>query len=130
MLKVSPYIFLFEYQHNGHTISLPESNEVCQGGPIVSSLFINDKRVVKDSIFGGPILFHKNWIFAPRLIRRFLKGSGFQLLGIELDSLRTVSLISFETLILLKEVRNGQVYYFTDQENKDLKCIKLPANVL
>lgn len=130
MPKVSPYIFPFEYQHNGHTILLKDSNEaICQGGPIVSKLFIDESKVGNNEVFGGPILFHKNWVIAPKLIRKFLKGHGFQLLAIELNTLKRVTLVSFEIMILLHEIKQGKVYYFKDKENSTLEVFELPLQL-
>ncbi len=130
MPKVNPHIFPLEYKHNGHFIFMKDNNEaICQGGPIVSKLFIGESKVGKEAVFGGPILFHKNWILAPKLIRKVLRGHGFQLLGIELNTLETVSLISFEIMILLHEIKDGKIYFFKDKENSTLESIEMPLEL-
>lgn len=128
--NVSPQLFPFQYEHNGHIVSLHENNEaICQGGPLVSTLKIDGSIIGKDSVFGGPILFHKNWVLAPKLIRKFLKGHGFKLLAIELTSHKIISLVPFETMILLSEIRNGEVLYFTDLENTEIKRVSLNLEI-
>ena len=128
--NVSPQLFPFQYEHNGHIVSLHENNEaICQGGPLVSTLKIDGNRIGNDAVFGGPILFHKNWVLAPKLIRKFLKGHGFKLLAIELTSHKVISLVPFETMILLSEIRNGEVLYFTDLENTEVKRFSLNQEI-
>ena len=128
--NVSTHLFPFHYKHNGHTITLYENNEaICQGGPLVSKLEIDGNRIGKDSVFGGPVLFHKNWVFAPKLIRKFFKGHGFKLLAIELINHKLITLVPFEPMILLSGIRNETVFYFTDLANTKLKRVSLNKEI-
>lgn len=126
MLKISPYIFPFSYLYKGYSITLQDSNEaICQGGPVVSSLSIDNSRVGQDSMFGGPILFYQNLVIVPKLTHEFYKGQGFVLTAIDLDTLEQKTISKFKPMILLSEIRANEVFFFTDLENSAIEKVKL-----
>lgn len=126
-MNISPNRFPFSYSYRGHEILTTDSTEaICQGGPTVFSLVINKNTVGKDLFFGGPILFHENYLLAPLLVYTFWKGHQFKLTAVELDTLTLSTISGSEDMILLFEVKHGTVFFYSDLENTRLKKIKFP----
>ena len=129
-MNISPNRFPFSYSYRGNEILTTDSTEaICQGGPTIFSLVINNNRVGKDLFFGGQILFHENYLLAPLLVYTLWKGHQFKLTAIELDTLFLNTISGSERMILLFEVKNGMVFFYTNLENTKVKKVKFPNNL-
>lgn len=87
--------------------------EICQGGPEVGKLYINDRRV--EGSFGGPALSDGNYVYVPEYVKNFLR-SGFRLTRISTKSLRIERLGRVKGLIFLDEIQDNKIFYFEDLE--------------
>ncbi|MBL7973894.1 MAG: hypothetical protein JNJ85_03215 [Candidatus Kapabacteria bacterium] len=97
---------------NGYTLEYFNSTEICQGGPVVGNIIINN--IHHDEYFGGPAIFNDGYLYIPMLVNRFLLGRGFKLIRINLNTQIPETLIKFKYLIYLDHITNNRVYYYED----------------
>ena len=48
-------------------IEYRELIEFSQGSPLISSLYINNEKIGKEELFGGPFLLKKNYLYIPNM---------------------------------------------------------------
>ncbi len=89
---------------------------ICQGGPLIGTLFINGKAYSNDK-FSGPMLEHKGKLYIPKLKKSFFRGFGFELVSIDIKHNTLKSLSGWKSMVLLKEVNGTTVTFFTNIEN-------------
>jgi len=101
-----------EYTYRGHFIQYKDLNELGQGGPTTGKLLIDGKEYFKHK-FSGPIVFYENLICVPVLDQSWIT-SGFRIGLVDLNNF-TLNLIgNREPLILMREVKDNKIYFFTD----------------
>ena len=94
-------------------VSYLDLMEVNQGSPLVGSLSINGRVIIKEQGFGGPLLYFNRKIYIPVFIRRFCVV-GFRLATLNLDDLSIEYIGGIEDLVYLKEIRDNRIYFYTD----------------
>ncbi len=97
-----------------------------QGGPELGKLFIDDKPILKESYFGGPLIIqeHLGKIIVPILHRSFFK-SKFKIAVIDLNTNECRLLDKKENLILLKSANEERIIsYYNNLENNNIKTIE------
>ncbi len=113
-----------KYSLHGHEIEYRGIMELCQGGPEVGDLFVDERRVGGDSRFGGPLLYDAGAIYIPRFTKSFF-SSGFTLARVELGSGKVSPIGKRRGLIYLEKIECGIVYYYTDIEKTRLEKLSL-----
>jgi hypothetical protein len=79
--------------------------------------------VLEADYFGGPPVFHKNYMFVPRLKKSFfLRYLKLCMINLSDHSMQEIGVK--EDLILLSKVDDNTVYFFEDSPNKKLKSIR------
>ncbi len=109
----------FKDQINGEdfTIKLNSLVEgICQGGPLIGTLFINGKAYSNDK-FSGPMLEHEGKLYIPKLKKSLFHGFGFELVSIDIKHNILKSLSGWKSMVLLKEINGTTATFFTDIEN-------------
>jgi len=117
------YGFDIEYYENGNKITYVDLLEICQGGPECGGLLINGLRL--RGKFGGPPLIYDNNLYVPEVERSFWEGIKFKIAKINLTSLNISYVNGIHRIILLKEIKNGRLYFFIDIGNTELKDIDI-----
>lgn len=123
MTTVSPWNFPSEYNYKDIQVRYLNFREPFQGGPEIAELEINN-RIIPRKLFGGPLLFYNSFIVIPEYMNTFLK-KGFRLSFIDINSLKAQSIGDIQVMILLSEIKNNRIYYYTDMENKNLEHFSL-----
>jgi hypothetical protein len=93
-------------------IEYHDLHEISQGGPVVGSLSIN-KKIIGDSLFGGPFLIYDNSIYIPAYVKKFI-GWGFRLMKINMSNFHRTFIGNTKNLIFLDRVERNYLYYFED----------------
>lgn len=88
--------------------------EISQGGPEVGKISVNGK-LIATFLFGGPIIYQDNYIYAPVFIRKFFK-SGFRIAKINVQNLEVQVLGKYFNLIFLDKIDNQKIYFFLDMD--------------
>jgi hypothetical protein len=123
-MKISPLNFISNIEHAHYQIALIDIFEgVCQGGPLLGKLYINNAHTFKKSSFGGPFMINNDVLYIPEITKSLLNGIGFRLVSVDLNSLKKSFVTSWEPLVLLVSITNDQVDYFIDLENSKKKSI-------
>ena len=106
----TPLDFQEKFLFDNWEVSYLDLMEVNQGSPLVGSLSINGRVIIKEQGFGGPLLYFNRKIYIPVFIRRFCVV-GFRLAILNLDDL---SIEYIEDLVYLKEIKGNRIYFYTD----------------
>lgn len=112
----SPIGFIIDKNINGHRVKYIDLKEVCQGGPEIGCLLINETQL-SSSLFGGPFLCQENKIYLPMYINNFL-SSGFKLVTIDLITHEQIILSGLKKMIYLDKIENGIVYFYEDMRRE------------
>ena len=122
---IIPINFLSKYKFEDKTIEYKNLNEMVQGGPELGKLFIDEKPILSERYFGGPLIIeeHLGKMIVPVLHRSIFK-SKFKIAVIDLNTNECRLLDKKENLILLKSVsKEGVISYYNNLENTNLKTI-------
>jgi hypothetical protein len=103
----NPIEFEINKKFNEFDIRYTNLVEVCQGGPEIGKLTINGISFT-DYLFGGPILFHDNKVYAPVFIKKTFK-SGFQLAEIDLTCFEINKMGKIKVLIFLYKIEDSKI---------------------
>ncbi len=109
---------------SGETISVKFRQEICQGGPTIGRLFIDDKWIIPSLYFGGPALVQDRTLYIPIRKKSFF-FNGFVLTKINLDTHKLVKLKVKDDIINLKKIENEHIYFsrsfFSDEIIESMK---------
>lgn len=117
---VFPVNFQSKYSIFNFTIEYRDIYEICQGGPEVGYVYINDVVVNKKLVFGGPPLFQDYKMYLPKYV-----GANFILSEIDLKTKNIKGFDLKKPLILLKEIAGETISYFSDLDNTKLEFFKI-----
>lgn len=109
----TPLDFQEKFLFDNWEVSYLDLMEVNQGSPLVGSLSINGRVIIKEQGFGGPLLYFNRKIYIPVFIRRFCVV-GFRLATLNVDDLSIEYIGDIEDLIYLKEIKGNRIYFYTD----------------
>jgi hypothetical protein len=126
MEQISATDFPDQYEYQGHRIEFTGTTKVGQDGPKIGKLLIDDKELLPDQYFSGPLIFFRDLLFAP-IACRSLFTTKFKLVSIHLDTFHMTTLGPETGLILLEKIENGKLYFFTDLKNSKRRNIKMPV---
>ena len=113
ILNETPLDFQEKFLFDNWEVSYLDLMEVNQGSPLVGSLSINGRVIIKEQGFGGPLLYFNRKIYIPVFIRRFCVV-GFRLATLNLDNLSIGYIGGIEDLVYLKEIKDNRIYFYTD----------------
>ena len=113
ILNETPLDFQEKFLFDNWEVSYLDLMEVNQGSPLVGSLSINGRVIIKEQGFGGPLLYFNRKIYIPVFIRRFCVV-GFRLATLNVDDLSIEYIGDIEDLIYLKEIKGNRIYFYTD----------------
>ena len=113
ILNETPLDFQEKFLFDNWEVSYLDLMEVNQGSPLVGSLSINGRVIIKEQGFGGPLLYFNRKIYIPVFIRRFWVV-GFRLAILNLDDFSIEYIGGIEDLIYLKEIKGNRIYFYTD----------------
>lgn len=115
----NPIQFLEEKQIGKYKITYFHLTEICQGGPEVGNLAINNNQI--KGRYGGPFVFKENDIYIPAYFNSLFK-SGFKLARINLVSLKVEYLSNIKPLIFLDKIVENRIYFFKDINKDNMEC--------
>ena len=118
----TPIDFEINESFEGNNISYVNLREICQGGPQVGRIILNDK-IITGHEFGGPFLYHEKHIYIPILTSHFI----FSFLSFKLAKINVMTReIQFvgenKALIFLNKIEDNKVYYYGDINKEKLSC--------
>lgn len=108
------------YQFPEYSMEYINFREICQGGPEVGNLIVNSNNFFPKLEFGGPLYFYNSMIYIPQFVKH-----GFILVEIDIINKSIKQISEFESLILIKEVKDNIIYYFNDYECQNMVKIEL-----
>ncbi len=97
--------------------------EVCQGGPILGDISINN-TIISNYRFGGPFLYENNLLFAPVYIKGFL-NSGFKIGKVNAEDCTVVTLGKKMDLIILDRIEDNRIYFFVNIDKTTIQYHEL-----
>lgn len=86
--------------------------EICQGGPEVGILSINEKIIEKE-LFGGPLLYKDDYIYVPCFKRKWF-NSGFYIAKINIETLNYTFISDMHPVIDLINIKDDIIYFYKD----------------
>ena len=92
----TPWEFSVCQRIGDYIIEYRELIEFVQGSPLIGSLYINDEKIGKEKLFGGPFLLKNNYLYI-----RKLWMSGFILCKIDLRTGQMENIGTIKSLIYL-----------------------------
>lgn len=120
----SPIIYPDITSLTGHDISIRNRFEICQGGPEVGELYIDEQFCFKSDFFGGPMYVFENALYLP-MRRRTLFFNGFELVCINLTTKKLSKLKIKDEIIWIDMIDEAGIYYFNSVAD-DKKMIFIP----
>jgi len=114
----NPIRFQVEKTVDGFEIKYSDLMEICQGGPEIGKLWVNNRPVSDSLRFGGPLVYSSGFIYAPVFARGFV-SSGFILAIINATTLKVEKIGRKLPLIFLDRIEGNHIYFF-----KDIKKVK------
>ena len=109
----TPWVFPLQSKIGEHIIRYDGLTEFAQGSPLIGSLFVDDKKIGKDDLFGAPFLLSNNHLYIPKYVRCFLT-SGFIFCKIDIRTRQIEHLSKIKPLIYLHCIDDGRILYSTD----------------
>jgi len=94
--------------------------EVCQGGPCVGNLYINDVEIQSGKMFGGPFLMSGECLYIPLFVRKF-STTGFQLFCWNLTKQTFLIGTQILPLIRLDRIDGDEIHYSIGNKMSDKK---------
>jgi hypothetical protein len=107
--------FQIEKKFDGGKVNYSELMEVCQGGPAIGKLSINNQRVCNKARFGGPLIYEAGFIYIPMFKRGFF-SPGFILVKINVATLNMTKISKVMPVIVLDRIEGEQIYFFEDMK--------------
>jgi hypothetical protein len=111
---------------NGKEVSYLNIYEICQGCPEIGKLSI-DGNIIKKEVFGGPILYDNEFVYAPCFKRKWF-NSGFYLAKINTSTLEMFLISDMYQMIDLIKIDNSAIYFYDSLEQKESQKISLQNN--
>lgn len=105
----SHYMYDDEYHVGEYHVKYIDCQEQGQGGPSIGGLMVNGV-LINNHLFSGPPLLSAENILVPE----YEWLGGFRIARIHLPTLTVKIFGKRESLILLQEVRDGEVFYVND----------------
>lgn len=120
----TPWVFTTHLQQDKWHIKYSELTEICQGGPLVGNLIVNEQKVFSDKSFGGPLLYFNNIVIIPMFIRKFCV-TGFMLSAIELSTMRLKLAKGIYDLIYLDSIEKNEILFYQDKNRNKLSKLSI-----
>lgn len=108
----SPINFNTNMNIGNYYISYSNLKEICQGGPEIGNISINDK-LIDLYFFGGPFLFKEDCIFIPVYFKKFF-NTGFKIGKLNLMTFQIEFVGKTKDLIYLDKIEENLIYFFED----------------
>jgi len=124
MLLQNPISFIVHKELPSFTLEYRDFMEICQGGPEVGDVYINETKV-KGYSFGGPFLIHEHHIILPAYIERRFKSNKFKLAFINTITLQAVVEGDFHNIIFPFKLEDNVVHCYTDLNGKTSTTISM-----
>jgi hypothetical protein len=121
--KETPWNFLIEKRCGSYRLKYSSLFEICQGGPEVGKLSINNK-LLNEYLFGGPIICNGNFLILPLFIKSFF-NSGFKICIIDLITLKVRTISKKKDLIILDRLEINKLYYYESIDSNEVKTLLL-----
>ncbi|NVO03860.1 MAG: hypothetical protein HXX09_14275 [Bacteroidetes bacterium] len=121
-MKIDPYNFITQFNIEDSIVSYYNLVEICQGGPLVGFLLLNNQPLLENIYFGGPSLLFENKIIIPQLLKHFFSKK-FIITIIDIKTKKSKVFGKKKDLILLSRIQENKIFYYTDLENKNLESI-------
>jgi hypothetical protein len=121
-LKIDSYNFITQFKIEDSIVSYNNLVEICQGGPLVGLLLLNNQPFLENIYFGGPTLLFENKIIIPQLIKHFFSKK-FVITMIDIKTKKSKVFGNKKDLILLSMIQENKIFFYTDLENKNLESI-------
>ena len=119
-----PVQFETQYVHLGKIIELKNLRRAWPGGPRVGSLVIGGKDIFHRVSFGGPMLFHGDYLFLP-MVRNNDMDVRFSVCAINFETYAmSVSYEKYDALVL-ERVENGRLVYYDNLDKPEEKSTDL-----
>jgi len=121
----TPTDFILSIELDGISVQYLNVTEICQGGPQVGTLCINNK-LIPEVKFGGPFIIANKVIYVPM---QWINGWGS--IGFRLAIIDTIDLKVYVTrgksapLIFLDRIEGNEAFYYRDMEKKHLDSYDL-----
>lgn len=121
----TPTDFVLSIELDGICVKYLNVIEICQGGPQVGNLCINN-NLIPEVKFGGPFIIANKLIYAPM---QWISGWGS--IGFRLAIIDTIDLKVYVTrgkiapLIFLDRIEGNEVFYYRDMEKTHLDSYDL-----
>ena len=124
MTQILPYDYPKTITYEGTRIKYSDITEMGQGGPEIGRLLIDEVNHFPEYRFSGPFLLHTKFLYIPVFFRKWL-GIAFRLGRIDLHTFKIELFGKKENLILIQEIKDGELFYFTHINNTTVKSIKV-----
>lgn len=119
-MNEGPINYTTEKQIANYYIKYFDLKEICQGGPEVGKVSINNKDILCKYDFGGPFYINGEFVYNT-IFKRSIFGSGFILSRIKMSTLEIEELGKKEELIFLKSVNFNSIEYYVDLDKNEIK---------
>ncbi|WGK95150.1 MULTISPECIES: hypothetical protein [Flavobacterium] len=120
----TPMDFQIEKDFGNHKLKYIDLTEICQGGPEIGNITI-DNKVIPSAFFGGPAISENNFLYIPKFEKAFLK-SGFMICRINLQTLETITFGKIKDIIFFDKIENNVINYYEDLNRNKKSFYKLP----
>ena len=108
------------------TVEIRNQVEVCQGGPSIGKLFVNNIPLFENEYFGGPMLIEGRKLFLPKRKRSFF-FNGFGLCVVDLETEKLIETPLREGVLWLSHISDEQLFYYNDLFEKKLLCTTIKS---
>jgi hypothetical protein len=121
----TPTDFILSIELDGISVQYLNVMEICQGGPQVGTLCINNKHIAEVK-FGGPFIIANNVIYVPMQWKNGWGSIGFKLAIIDIIDIKVYTTHDKVTpLIFLDSVEENEIFYYSDTEKTHLHSYNL-----
>lgn len=115
------FCFNSSFDFNGYRIEYTDLMEICQGGPVVGNLYINEK-LVSCNRYGGPLLLDNEFIFLT-----IFSGSKFILTEVRICDFESRFIGNYRDIICLREITYTKISFYDSIYDTSLKYYDLSA---
>jgi hypothetical protein len=119
----TPWDFSIEKKIGKHVIKYVNLKEICQGGPEIGEIYINNNKI-NGIKFGGPLVYNYNKVAIPLFVKGFL-NKGFKIVIIDLNNNSLSEFSNLKDLVILNSFEENEITFYSSIDRNDLKTIDL-----
>jgi hypothetical protein len=119
----TPWDFSIEKKIGKNVIKYVNLEEICQGGPEIGEIYINNNKI-NGFKFGGPLLYNNNKVAIPLFVNGFF-NKGFKIVIIDLNNKYLLEFGNLKDLVILNSFEENEITFYSSIDRNDLKIIDL-----